>query len=367
MKSLLTVALLTFGVAATDSVDKSAKSEKSCRALALSGGGAKGSFEAGALYGLVMNDVDKSKYRYDVVTGVSAGAINTGAISVFDIGDEENLVQFLSETWSSIVGSDVYKQWSPLGIVTGILFESGVFDDTPLSNFLASVFEQFSYEIKRRIVVSCADVVSGNYITFNETTNDPVKAIVSSASIPFVFPHQVWSEEVVCMDGGTVWNTNLASAIHRCEEIVDDHSQITMDVIICDDYQFAPYSSKTDTLGMFNRYKDIKDSYSNIGDVYDLMKAFPKVNYRYYIQPSQPLPGGLNLLNFDNTTNTWPMQMTGRLDAENALKDGEGFMFNKMLEWDQSPDLKIQYPRVNDYVTKTVIERAAMHKKERKR
>ena len=92
MKSLLTVALLTFGVATTDSVDKSAKSEKSCRALALSGGGAKGSFEAGALYGLVMNDVDKSKYRYDVVTGVSAGAINTGAISLFEIGDEENLV-----------------------------------------------------------------------------------------------------------------------------------------------------------------------------------------------------------------------------------------------------------------------------------
>ena len=69
-----------------------AKTAKSCKALALSGGGAKGAFEAGALYGLIMNDEDKSKYAYDVVTGVSAGAINTGAISIFKPGDEVNMV-----------------------------------------------------------------------------------------------------------------------------------------------------------------------------------------------------------------------------------------------------------------------------------
>ena len=48
-------------------------------ALALSGGGAKGSYEAGALWGLVMNNDNKTKFAYDVVTGVSAGAINTSA------------------------------------------------------------------------------------------------------------------------------------------------------------------------------------------------------------------------------------------------------------------------------------------------
>ena len=43
----------------------------------MSGGGSKGSYEAGVLYGLVNNDPDKTKYAYDVVTGVSAGSINT--------------------------------------------------------------------------------------------------------------------------------------------------------------------------------------------------------------------------------------------------------------------------------------------------
>lgn len=176
-------------------------------------------------------------------------------------------------------------------------------------------------------MVSCVDIIQGNYITFNETVIDPVKAITSSASIPFVFPHQVWSEDLVCMDGGTVWNTNLASAVQRCHEIVDDDSQITMDIIICGDYQFSTWSDQNNAYNDYLRYEDIKSSYQDMGDVFDLMQAFPKVNYRYYIQPSEPLPTGLGIINFDNNTSTWPMQMLGRLDGENAVKDGEGFMF----------------------------------------
>jgi hypothetical protein len=36
------------------------------------------------------------------------------------------------------------------------------------------------------------------------------------------------------MDGGTVWNTNLFSAIQRCREQVDNDSQITVDILTCE-------------------------------------------------------------------------------------------------------------------------------------
>lgn len=52
----------------------------------MSGGGAKGSYEAGALWGLIKNSEDKTKFEYDVVTGVSAGAINTACVSLFEKG-----------------------------------------------------------------------------------------------------------------------------------------------------------------------------------------------------------------------------------------------------------------------------------------
>ena len=72
---------------------------------------------------------------------------------------------------------------------------------------------------------------------FNETNPDPIKAIISSASIPFAFPHQLWNEsgaeDVVCMDGGTMYNENLVSAVTRCREQVEHDSQITIDIIVC--------------------------------------------------------------------------------------------------------------------------------------
>merc|ERR1712086_146054 len=107
-----------------------------------------------------------------------------------------------------------------------------------------------------------------------------------------------------------------------------------------------------------------KSFYKDTADVNDIMTMFPEVNYRYFIQPSQPLPGSLQMLNFDNTTNTWPMQMLGRLDGENAIKDGEGFMFGQMLEWEESPDLKEDYTKVGDYITKVAKDRAEKHRQE---
>ena len=50
-----------------------------------------------------------------------------------------------------------------------------------------------------------------------------IAGVVSSASIPFVFPHR-YIDNKVLMDGGTVWNTNLVSAVDRCLELVDDES-----------------------------------------------------------------------------------------------------------------------------------------------
>ncbi len=85
------VALFVAGLAAVEA--------KTCRALAMSGGGSKGSYEAGALWGMYFNAANGSDYAYDVSTGVSAGALNTGALALYAPGDEANMLEFLSMTW----------------------------------------------------------------------------------------------------------------------------------------------------------------------------------------------------------------------------------------------------------------------------
>jgi predicted acylesterase/phospholipase RssA len=80
----------------------------------MSGGGVKGAYEAGVLYGMYnAEQTDKSKFAYDIVSGVSAGSINAGALSMFAKGDEGNTFKILSDTWANAVSGNIYKNWWP--------------------------------------------------------------------------------------------------------------------------------------------------------------------------------------------------------------------------------------------------------------
>ena len=66
--------------------DKQSENQTVCRALAMSGGGSRGAYEAGVLYGMYHTLNDKSDMEYDVVSGVSAGSINTLFAATFPKG-----------------------------------------------------------------------------------------------------------------------------------------------------------------------------------------------------------------------------------------------------------------------------------------
>lgn len=97
--SLFNAAVLMAGSAAA--------SDDVCRALVLSGGGNNGSWEVGVLYGLVNNGT-ASDYAYDVVTGVSAGSINTIAMAGWEVGNEKAMADWLTDLWKNLKSSDVW-------------------------------------------------------------------------------------------------------------------------------------------------------------------------------------------------------------------------------------------------------------------
>ena len=53
----------------------------------MSGGGVNGAWEAGVIYGLVHYG-NPDDYKWDVVSGVSAGAINSAGLGVWAPGEE---------------------------------------------------------------------------------------------------------------------------------------------------------------------------------------------------------------------------------------------------------------------------------------
>jgi len=60
------------------------------------------------------------------------------------------------------------------------------------------------------------------------------------------------------MDGGTVWNINIVSAIDRCRETTPDED-IVIDIINCHSPHLADYNAdKSKTINVFSRYREIK-------------------------------------------------------------------------------------------------------------
>ena len=57
----------------------------SCTALVLSGGGSNGAWEAGVFWGL-LNYGEPDDFKYDVLSGISAGSINSLALVGWPIG-----------------------------------------------------------------------------------------------------------------------------------------------------------------------------------------------------------------------------------------------------------------------------------------
>ena len=157
------------------------------------------------------------------------------------------------------------------------------------------------------------------------------------------------------MDGGTTWNVNLVKAVQRCRETVDSDSKIYVDILMCGSHHEDNWNLKDDTINNYLRNKEIKDYHGQIGDVHDFKKAFPNVNFRYFVAPSESLPGGLAMLDFSNKT-TWGHQMLGRKDGANAIKLGEewaGKMFDK---WDEQPEMQQNHLELGKYVSKEMVK-----------
>ena len=339
----------TFSVAALLAI-ASVEAADTCRALALSGGGSNGAWETGVLWGFVHYG-NPADFTYDVVTGVSAGSINTSALAGWTPGTEVEASEWLSDLWKNLTTPDVWKEW-PWGLTEGLLTERGIVDNSPLLAYLDQhIHEKFS-DYGRKVSISAANVNTGEYTTFDQTNTDfsvIQNAAVSSASIPAIFPNFQWEGKGVFMDGGTVYNINVESAIQQCLDVVDDESKIILDVLICGD-AVAPVEGKSDkyTWENFLRAHSLSSYYNGSNDLAQSMKTHPNVNWRYTIQQEDSL-GGLNEIHFEGDL-TWPIQEKGREQAQSALNSSSMNLTPHFHEYNSNISLKREFPHIQDFL-----------------
>jgi predicted acylesterase/phospholipase RssA len=85
------------------------------------------------------------------------------------------------------------------------------------------------------LTISAADVETGDFVEFTQdNTNfyDMAQAALSSSSIPILFPPQDFKGHLL-MDGGTIWDVNISSAVKQCNDMGATNEEITIDIAVC--------------------------------------------------------------------------------------------------------------------------------------
>jgi NTE family protein len=189
-------------------------------ALVLTGGGARGAYQAGILK--AWEGILKQNPRIEIISGVSAGSVN--ALKLIQLIDNlPRAVSEMMELWSTIKYSDVYE--SSLRVMVQNAFnlirssrnrESGenisrsILSTEPLMNFLSRNFDidqvhsQLEKDPELALAINCFDYSIMKNVAFIETYHEisgwerpnrigiplklNLKHVMASCSVPFIFP-----------------------------------------------------------------------------------------------------------------------------------------------------------------------------------
>jgi NTE family protein len=242
------------GMTSSDAIPFEPRSETVRRAIVLSGGGARGAYEAGVMR-FVLGELPRRlgwMPRFDIYSGTSVGAVHTCHLAAM-ADDPEAGVRALVDVWRRMSFSSVYRfgardAWglskSLLGFVTGRDTESGeplarmrgLLDTGPLEELVVNGIPWPRLRQNRRagrfsaVCVSATEIATGRTVTFVDHhdravptwTNDSLHVArpariapehaLASAAIPLLFPAVRVGDTYFC-DGSLRQQTPLAPAL----------------------------------------------------------------------------------------------------------------------------------------------------------
>jgi len=179
-------------------------------ALVLSGGGAKGCWQAGVI--LKLHELG---YRYDAYFGVSVGAINAAHMAQFAHGSELEGALNLKERWHQFSNKDIWRHHNRWLRWLAVPWKDSVYDAQPLRNFLHDPSNLDPARIRasgKHVEVGATDLTTGQYHLFDGHYDKFPEAVFASAAFPIMFSLGELDGHLLS-DGGLVHVTPLKGAI----------------------------------------------------------------------------------------------------------------------------------------------------------
>lgn len=190
------------------------------RALVMSGGGVKGAVQVGMLGSLL----EQEAKDYDLLAGISVGAINAAYLAQADKGFTNLIKQHsaLTEFWLKISGNkDIWKHWFLIHEIAGLIYKDSFYNSKPLHELLKkNIDDNKIHASKRMLRLGVTAYGSGDYSVVDETENNIWEWVAASSAFPgFFLPirrnNEIW------VDGGARVVTPIKAAIEAGADKID--------------------------------------------------------------------------------------------------------------------------------------------------
>lgn len=218
------------------------------RALVLSGGGAKGAYEAGAILGLLERRAELGDFGgWDAFLGVSVGAINATWMAQAEDQLAESLR--LIKLWENLRQDDVAtRSWAG---ALGLLWNPSLEDTAPLR----CTVDELLGQVIHPLAIFAVDLCSGetHAWTGDASREELLEGIMASAAAPILYPpvrrvgplalpenagEASPSRVAVYSDGGLADVTPLGAAIAMGAEVID--------VVLVESRKLPPWDPEPD-------------------------------------------------------------------------------------------------------------------------
>jgi len=192
------------------------------RALVLSGGGSRGSYQVGVLKALS----EKLGVSWDTVHGVSVGSLNAAWYAMHKKEEHIQCVDGLIDIWNSIESSlNIYEPWLPLKLnYLSSMWKGSLYTGKPLEKLIRDFWDPKKLEESGvKLTVGCCSLSTLQYKDVDSLSVDAEKImqyVLASTHVPIIF-EPLFIDNELWIDGGLQHLIPLEAALAESPDIID--------------------------------------------------------------------------------------------------------------------------------------------------
>lgn len=256
-------------------------SVSSLNQLSFSGGGSFGAVEIGILKRVI--ELNRN-VKYDLYTGISAGALNAGFLSYYsDIKQGITTAEYI---YSSIRNRMIYDILPNTGL--------SILNTEPLYRTLTKIIDKMPNQPLIHTLIGATNIYSGKLDIYSFEDQDDINKVLllmSSSAIPGMFPPIEFNNQLYA-DGGTLSNELI--------QVEHDSNYLNITFITpYEDYEYnnTPITSLKDMLcrTVMILLSNFNNPMASLNQ--NCKSPIGEIN-KYYVPPN--VLDGFNILNFDN-------------------------------------------------------------------